>query len=250
VTWFVLGVCLLVAFLLAVRGFVNADPKKMAEFLRKSGGGLAVLLALVFLFTGNIALAIPLVMVAFLILNGRTASPFRMFRFPGGFPGGFAGGSRPSPGQSSDVETDWLEMRLDHDSGEISGRIRKGRFAGRDLSDLGVEQLLDVLQECRDHGDDEGAQLLEAYLDRVHGDDWRYRDGPHDGKGGDRGYDETGQMTRDEAYEVLGLAPGATEAEIKEAHRRLMKNMHPDMGGSEYLARKINQAKDFLLKIR
>jgi hypothetical protein len=247
VTWFVLGVCLLVAFLLAVRSFVNADPKKLAEFLRKAGAGMAVVLALVFLFTGNIALAIPLVMVAFLILNGRMASPFRMFRFPGGFPGGFAGGRQPSPGQSSDVETDWLEMRLDHDSGEISGRIRKGRFAGRDLSDLGVEQLLAVLRECRDHGDDEGGQLLEAYLDRVHGDDWRYQDGTQGGDAGDRTR-ESGEMTRDEAYEVLGLEPGATEAEIKDAHRRLMKNMHPDKGGSEYLARKINQAKDFLLK--
>ena len=96
-TWFVLGVCLLAAFLLAIRGFVNADPTKMADFLRRAGAVAAVLLALVFLFTGNLAFAIPLVMVAFLFLNGRASSPFRMFRFPGGFPGGFAGGSRPRP---------------------------------------------------------------------------------------------------------------------------------------------------------
>jgi hypothetical protein len=238
----------LAAFLLAMRGFVNADPKKMAEFLRKAGAVAAVLMALVFLFTGYIAFAIPLVMVAFLILNGRAASPFRMFRFPGGFPGGFAGGSRPSPGQSSDVETDWLEMRLDHDSGEISGRIKKGRYAGRDLSNLDAEQVLTVLDECRHNGDDEGAQLLEAYLDRVFGDDWRSRDGGQESHGDAGGAADSGRMTRDEAYEILGLQPGATVEEIKTAHRRLMKNMHPDKGGSEYLAQKINQAKDFLLK--
>lgn len=257
--WFVLGVCLLVAFLLAIRHFVDADPRKMAAFLRKAGAVMFVLLGLAFLFTGLFALTIPLITVAFLLLNRRLASPFRMFRFPGGFPGGFAGSSRPSPGQSSDVESDWLAMRLDHDSGEISGRIKKGRYAGRDLSDLDAGQVMTVLDECRRHGDDEGAQLLEAYLDRVFGDDWRDQDGGQGQEGGQGGGQGGGQrggaagdsaMTRDEALEILGLESGATADEIKAAHRRLMKNLHPDKGGSEYLARKINEAKDFLLKSR
>jgi len=54
-------------------------------------------------------------------------------------------------------------------------------------------------------------------------------------------------MSRDEAYEVLGLHPGASETDIKEAHRRLMRGAHPDAGGSDWLAARINQARDILL---
>jgi hypothetical protein len=54
-------------------------------------------------------------------------------------------------------------------------------------------------------------------------------------------------LSRDEAYAVLGLKPGASEAEIRDAHRRLMRAAHPDTGGSDWLAARINQARDTLL---
>ena len=55
-------------------------------------------------------------------------------------------------------------------------------------------------------------------------------------------------MTTEEAYQVLGLRPGATEAEIRAAHHRLMRTAHPDSGGSDWLATRVNLARDVLLR--
>jgi len=65
--------------------------------------------------------------------------------------------------------------------------------------------------------------------------------GPRQSRGAPSG------MSREDAYAVLDLAPGASETMIREAHRRLMAKLHPDRGGSDYLAAQINQARDVLL---
>ena len=135
-------------------------------------------------------------------------------------------------------------MSLDHDSGTMDGEVLRGRFAGRRLSDLDVAQLIDLLAECRG-ADGQSASVLEAYLDRTWGPDWRKNEGAETGD--QEGPLPNGGMTTAEAYEILGLQPGASEETIIEAHRRLMQRLHPDRGGSTYLAAKINQAKDLLL---
>jgi DnaJ-class molecular chaperone len=91
--------------------------------------------------------------------------------------------------------------------------------------------------------------VLETYLDRIHGADWRGTGGGDETGGGRESgtAGAGGSMSRDQAYEVLGLHPGATETEIREAHRKLLMANHPDKGGSTFIAAQINQAKDVLL---
>lgn len=162
-----------------------------------------------------------------------------------GFEGLFRG-PRKSAGQKSGVRTDTLEMVLDHDSGRMEGRCLKGRFAGRDLSSLRDEEVLQMLDEIG-ATDSQGASLLEAYLDR-RCKGWRdRRSAGASEEEARKARDQGGRMSRKEAYDVLDLKPGAAEAEIRAAHRRLMMKLHPDQGGSTYLASRINEAKDVLL---
>jgi DnaJ-domain-containing protein 1 len=140
-------------------------------------------------------------------------------------------------------------MTLDHDTGRMEGTILRGRFAGMRLEELGQADLLALLRECRAE-DEEGARLLEAYLDRVH-PEWRDElAGERAGGGGSGagGRSTSGDMSVEEAYAILGLSSGADAEAIKEAHRRLMVKLHPDHGGSDYLATKINRARDVLLR--
>lgn len=150
----------------------------------------------------------------------------------------------PTPGKRSDIRTRFLHMTLDHDSGVLRGTVLDGTHRGRNLDEMTIEQLLDLLRECR-VGDPESATVLETYLDRVHGADWRSRSGEGGAHSGEAA--AGGTMTREQAYDILGLKPGASPDEIHEAHRRLLKVCHPDRGGSTWLAAQINLAKDLLL---
>jgi DnaJ-domain-containing protein 1 len=126
--------------------------------------------------------------------------------------------------------------------------VLQGQFEGRNLEELSREDLLDLLRECRVQ-DPQSATVLETYLDRIHGADWRGTGGGDETGGGRESgtAGAGGSMSRDQAYEVLGLHPGATETEIREAHRKLLMANHPDKGGSTFIAAQINQAKDVLL---
>jgi hypothetical protein len=148
-------------------------------------------------------------------------------------------------GPASRVETRLLAMQLDHATGEVDGSIRSGAFAGRELSSLGLGELLRLLEEAR-REDPPSVPLLEAYLDR-RAPDWRERAKRDDGASEPAAASAMDERT---ALEILGLAPGADEAQIKAAHRDLMARLHPDHGGSSYLAAQINRARDYLLRRR
>jgi hypothetical protein len=153
----------------------------------------------------------------------------------------------PSSGSSgcSTVSTRFLSMELDHATGAMSGRVLDGRFVERSLNDLSFQDLLGLWRECQ--SDAQSVAVLEAYLDRHADANWRdwVRDA---GPTVDRGRAD-GVMDRAEAYQILGLQPGASREEIQAAYRRLIQRVHPDHGGSSYLATRLNQARDVLLGV-
>ena len=226
------GFALLGGFLMLVYLFVNADPARLARGLKVTGIVIAILA------------------VAALAVSGRrrraavAARHARCRLDPGSQP------SRPLPSAFRRPDLDGgdclLAHDLDHDTGSMTGTVLRGRFSGMRVEELGSADLVALLRECRAE-DEEGARLLEAYLDRVH-PDWRDElAGERAGGSGSGARSTSGDMTVEEAYAILGLAPGADAEAIKEAHRRLMVKLHPDHGGSDYLATKINRARDVLL---
>lgn len=148
------------------------------------------------------------------------------------------GGGRSTAGNTSRVETRFLRMDLDHDTGTLDGEVLEGPFRGRMLSGLSLAQALDLRDLAA--ADPQSVQVLEAWLDRTH-PDWRDQTAPPPPP------PSGGAMSRDEALQVLGLQAGATPDEIRAAHRRLMRLAHPDQGGSTWIAARLNQARDMLL---
>jgi hypothetical protein len=155
---------------------------------------------------------------------------------------------KKSSGQTSEVQTDAIRMVLDHDTGDMAGEVLIGEFAGQQLSELGLQNLISLHRFLSE--DHESLSILEAFLDREH-PTWNedYGSARKDNAHNDHaGKSRSGEMTTAEALEILGLEPGANIDEIKQAHRRIIQKLHPDRGGSTYLASQVNEAKDFLLR--
>jgi hypothetical protein len=236
-----IGAFALVLILILMHGFARADPKSLVKGVRYLGAGALVLVAAFFLVRGIVPAAVLLGSMAYGVFTGGRV-------WPGGWPHWHfpqpVGGTRTQTGQSTRVATDWVDMELDHDTGEMRGRVLKGVFNGRKLQQLTDDDALRFYAEAG-AADSETGRLLEAYLDRRLGPEWRAR---ADEKTSSSQRPRRGSaMSRDEAYRVLGLSPGAREEEIRDAYKRLMMNLHPDRGGTDYLAAKINEAKDVLL---
>jgi hypothetical protein len=237
------------ALLWFLHWFQHTPPQRVAKVLRRSLLWAAIGLLVLLAATGRLnplfaalAAAVPVIIRALSLLRALPLIQ-QVLRALGlsGFAGTKAGGSSGG-GRTSSIRTRFLEMTLDHASGEMDGLVLEGPLQGRRLSELDLEQLIGLLSLCRS-ADAQSAAVLEAYLDRSRGDDWReqeHRAGSAQPTGG-------AEMTSEEALAILGLTKGASEKEIRVAHRRLMQRFHPDRGGSDYLAAKINEAKRLLL---
>jgi hypothetical protein len=224
-TWLALGALALLLLFALLSFFANAPVARVRKAIVTGAAMLGGALILLFLLSGRGAQA-----AWWALLFGpalwRAYQSWQLKRT-------FAG--RPGLGEASSVETRWLTMRLDHASGTMAGEVRGGRFSGRALAELTTAECRELLAELLAH-DPDGVPLIEAWLDRAD-PAWREAAPPP----------EAGPIGRAEALEILGLREGATEADIRAAHRRLMQAAHPDRGGSDWLAARLNEARDLLL---
>jgi hypothetical protein len=234
---FVIGLILLFLLLGAIKQFGRMDAAAVARVIRQGGGVLGFVAAALLLLRGRVALAAALAGMAASFAGWRTFGlPWASFRAA-------SGRSGAKPGRVTTARSAMLEMRLDHDSGAMSGSVLAGAYAGRAVESLSRPEVL-ALRDELSRDDPDGVSLLEAYLDRRFAG-WREAD---EDEGEPRRRTVAGAMSRREALEILGLAEGASAAEIIHAHRTLMKKFHPDHGGSTALAARVNQAKDVLMQ--
>src|ERR1700744_6382766 len=234
----VAGAIAVIVLYLLLQMFRAANPVVLARLVKIGGGVLALAVAAFTGIRGELAVAIPLGIFGAGLLGW---SPFGASGFAN-IGGLFGGSSQRSQGRASRVRSEFLDMALDHDSGELSGRIVAGPYAGPALREFALAQLTAMIPAF----DAESVALLESYLDRRF-PAWR-QNAQGDAAGGQRRAPSGAKMTAEEAYQILGLQPGAGRDEIGRAHRALMKKLHPDQGGSTYLAARVNEAKDTLLR--
>jgi len=223
------GLASLAILLWAAQKYLKADPRKLAAVLKLSGGIVLLAFAAFLGLRGQIAIAAPLAAAGLGLLGWL---PFG--------PAGFGARTQKSQGQISRVRSTYLEMELDHDSGAMRGVVLAGPREGTRLESLDTATLVQMLAEI----DEESRALLAAYLDRR---DAGWREHAQSDAATGRGGPARGPMTHEEAYQILGLQAGASTEDIVSAHRTLMKKLHPDLGGTNYLAARVNEAKDTLL---
>jgi hypothetical protein len=234
IAYFVLGIALLAGLYLLARWFSQAEPGDVLKALAWTLGILGVMAGLALLWAGRYQLAWIALPALFAL-----ASRWRDIR------NAIKSARGPGQGQTSTVETRFVRMTLEHDTGVMAGVVLEGSYEGAQLEDLELEDLIALWREARAE-DAQSAAVLEAYLDKLHGDAWREAPGDQ-GAGAQAGAAPgDGPMGEEEALEILGLSKGASNDEVRRAYRDLMQKLHPDHGGSNWFAAKLNEAKRVL----
>ena len=231
---------LLIAFILAlvtiIQLFKNTPKNQLKSLYWKVGLGTAAIVLILLAATGRIHWIGA--MIGALIPFVRRSIPLLIRFFP--LIQQYIR-TRPQPAPSSnncsEVKTRILNMVLDHDTEQLSGEVISGPFSGRNLDNLELHDLQTLLEYCHQQEKD-SARLLMTYLNHRFGNSWQQSSTPPQ---------RDGNLTVEAAYAVLGLQPGASKEQIVQAHRKMMQKVHPDRGGSDYLAAQINEAKDLLI---
>ena len=236
--WLIIAIAVIGGFFLVGRWWVQATPRQLLTAIRWTAAAIGVVLLAVIVLSGRWGWLWTLLFFAIPWLNRfRTLSTMRK------------NAQGPRPGQSSQISTRFVFVELDHDTGEMAGEVTDGQFSGRRLDQLTLGELIEVWRECVAE-DEQSRFVMENFLDRGH-PEWRTvaGAGPREETAGARSdspWTKTG-MSADEACKILGVALGATPEDIESAYRRVMKSAHPDQGGSDWMAAKVNQAKELLL---
>jgi hypothetical protein len=224
-----IGIVALFVVLWLMRKYVQANPTGLAWLAQRAGGLLAIVAGTLITLRGGIMLGVPLGLMGLGLLGWTRGLSF----LPG-----WLGGPQPVSRQ----RTAFIEVAIDHVTGAMRGRVIAGKRAGADLDALDDATLDTLMAEI----DPASRQLLMAYRDRRRSGRREYAERGADAR--QRGAASSGKMTEEEAYQFLGLQPGAGAEEIGKAYRALMKKLHPDQGGPTYLAARINEAKEILLR--
>ncbi|MBC05290.1 DnaJ domain-containing protein [Thalassospira sp.] len=270
--WLLIGIAAFVGVGFFIRWMTEAEPKEIRKIVLFLIILVLIMLAGWLLLTGKIAAmgAALAAMVPFLVrmlklgflwpVLRRIFASTRKRAQPGGF-----GTRTAGAGSSSEIRTEFLHMMLDLETGQMRGGVVSGPYEGANLDSLGLDDLQSLYVDCCS-ATDQSRAVLEAYLDRrpdcAGWQSWRQSDHGEDGAqngGNDRNYNEQGRdgersssasgMTADEARKILGVGENATRAEINRAYKKQIKAVHPDHGGSDYLASKINAARSLLLRL-
>ncbi len=235
---FLIGILALILCVYGLRQLGQASPAQVASGMRNGGGLLALAVAVIVLLRGRLLVALGLGGLSLYLFSGEKISWKKFADFAA---------ERQKARRKSQARTATLAMTLDHVSGEVDGEVLAGPFAGKKLSELPKESCDQLYRDCLGR-DADSARLLETYFDRRFAG-WRTAGQGHaNSRSGAGRWSGGGEMSEQEAYQTLGLRAGASAEEIIRAHRRLMKERHPDHGGTTDDAARINQAKDRLLR--
>ncbi|WP_299440913.1 hypothetical protein [uncultured Rhodospira sp.] len=252
----ILGVILALVLVVVLRQATAVDARQLLRVLGWSLGAVILAGVLFLIVSGRMAWALTgLAALAPWVVRGlrvaavgrQAAGILRGLGLSGGGglggPGGF-GRADPDPDDQSTVTTRFLRMRLSHATGAMSGVVREGPLRGRALDDLSEQEAASLWQAVQ--ADPESARVLDAWLERAR-PEWHAAARAAGPEEPPESPASNGPMSRAEALQVLGLEEGASADDVRAAHRRLIVLVHPDRGGTPYLAARLNQARDVLL---